>query len=764
MAITQVGHYCTVTLAAKDGTGTTTYNLSTKEIYHASTKYYPILANISDVGSRMGEYLPQVIGGSITIDNRASSFGYERRFSDLFERYTPVDQTIALYSFEQSIPTTTTESFTATPFLVFTGRVRDWRIDGEQQVLILTIESRTLDNIVMTRQVDSTLTTDTKGQGKYLPIVFGNAVEVKPILIDSGLAYATDIGSSYQVGGILQIYAKDDESNYVEIDSASAVGTAVIDLYTGSTSTSTFSSTTNEIASPIFGAYGRIITQISVGFTGTAGYVGTPKGKIIYTVYETTSIDGKPTDTILWTGEVDKEDYTSELTSASAFVIYIQLEKPLILSVGRTYKIGVCETITDAALTYAAKLQTSDPGSAYLRYIRHVQDASTTFPATTPWFGLSTTYYSMNAKFYGVKFTDTHGSVDANYLGYAYAALTQNTTVGGYDATDLTKLDCVFTIEGLNDDGSGTVTGSASSVITNPVFALSLLSMEPGSPWATPTLDVSLFNGSHGALASSHQFYRALSGATEGRQSRTTIMGSIARDTATRVALVNGASLLLGAWSWGTYTASERTIDDERCRVLRVEGRGLETVVNYITLNYSRQIRNDVNPGEFQTYGYASFGGQHNKDYDPIAYANLITISATSETLFGKKDPILADYKWLGSLASANALVYYISSVFALPHTFVTFELPLFDYYDLELMDVVTLVHPDLPSHFGTSSNAKLPTIDGTEELITEGYYFKRAKPYRVQIESRTINFNLGGFPTVTLEARLLDNYPDDPT
>ena len=562
MAITQVGHYCTLTLAAKDGSGTTTYNVSTKDIYHASTKYYPILLSISDLGSRMGEYLPQVIGGSITVDNAAGAFGYERRFSDLFERYTPVDQTIALYSFEQSMPTTTTESFTATPFLVFTGRVRDWRIDGEQQVLILTIESRTLDNIVMTRQVYSTLTTDTKGQGKYLPIVFGNSGDVKPILIDSGLAYATDIGSSYQVGGILQIYAKDDEGNYVEVDSASAVGTAVIDLYTGATSTFTFNSTTNEVASPIFGAYGAIITQISVGFTGTAGYAGTPVGKIIYTIYETTSIDGKPTDTIIWTGEVDKEDYTSELTSASAFVLYIQLEKPLILSIGRTYKIGVCETTTDAALVNAAKLQTSSPGAGYSNFIRHVQDATTTSPATTPWFGVATAYYSMNAKFYGVKFTDTHGAVDAKYLGYAYAALTQNTTVSGYDATDLTKLDCVFTIEGLNDDGSGTITGTPGTTLTNPIHALKLLSMEPGAPWATPVLDADAFSASHAVFNAGNNYYRELSGSTEGRQNRTTIMVSIARDTAVRVALVNPASLQLDDWTWDTYSASELTFDD----------------------------------------------------------------------------------------------------------------------------------------------------------------------------------------------------------
>ena len=92
------------------------------------------------------------------------------------------------------------------------------------------------------------------------------------------------------------------------------------------------------------------------------------------------------------------------------------------------------------------------------------------------------------------------------------------------------------------------------------------------------------------------------------------------------------------------------------------------------------------------------------------------------------------------------------------------FQLPLVDYYAVDLMDIVTLVHPDLPAHFGTSSNAKLPTVSGEDEEITLGHYFKRAKPYRVQIESRTINFNLDSFPTVTFEARLLDNYPNDPT
>lgn len=106
----------------------------------------------------------------------------------------------------------------------------------------------------------------------------------------------------------------------------------------------------------------------------------------------------------------------------------------------------------------------------------------------------------------------------------------------------------------------------------------------------------------------------------------------------------------------------------------------------------------------------------------------------------------------------------FLATTYALPHTFVTIELPFFDYTSLDMMDVITVTHPDLPAYFGTTSNAKLPTYNNTETPISQGHYWKRAQSYRMQIEAKEMAFNIDGYPTLRLTCRVLDNYPKDPT
>ena len=79
-------------------------------------------------------------------------------------------------------------------------------------------------------------------------------------------------------------------------------------------------------------------------------------------------------------------------------------------------------------------------------------------------------------------------------------------------------------------------------------------------------------------------------------------------------------------------------------------------------------------------------------------------------------------------------------------------------------MDVVEVVHPSLPSYFGASSDAALPTYEGADVEISERQHFKRAKRYRTQIEGKEIDWSFTGHPRIRLTARLLTNYPIDPT
>jgi hypothetical protein len=69
-----------------------------------------------------------------------------------------------------------------------------------------------------------------------------------------------------------------------------------------------------------------------------------------------------------------------------------------------------------------------------------------------------------------------------------------------------------------------------------------------------------------------------------------------------------------------------------------------------------------------------------------------------------------------------------------------------------------------LPAYFGTSANAKLPSYDGTELNPIGGHYWKRAQPYRAQIEAKETIFNAGGTSKLRLDCRLLLNSPKEIT
>ena len=106
----------------------------------------------------------------------------------------------------------------------------------------------------------------------------------------------------------------------------------------------------------------------------------------------------------------------------------------------------------------------------------------------------------------------------------------------------------------------------------------------------------------------------------------------------------------------------------------------------------------------------------------------------------------------------------FFASVYAHPHNFVRFEVPLFKYSTLDILDVINLVHPDLPAFHGTSSNAKNPTYGTDDVPVNVGNYWKRAKSYRAIIEGKQIDMDRDDFPTLLVTARILNNYPKDPT
>src|SRR4051812_14464143 len=89
----------TVAAYVSGSVSTTTYafvSKSLKDISSGST-YWPILKSVGNITLAAGELIPTLSIGGFGIDNTIGSFGANRKFSDVLERYTPIEQTVTIY-------------------------------------------------------------------------------------------------------------------------------------------------------------------------------------------------------------------------------------------------------------------------------------------------------------------------------------------------------------------------------------------------------------------------------------------------------------------------------------------------------------------------------------------------------------------------------------------------------------------------------------------------------------------------------------------
>ena len=151
-------------------------------------------------------------------------------------------------------------------------------------------------------------------------------------------------------------------------------------------------------------------------------------------------------------------------------------------------------------------------------------------------------------------------------------------------------------------------------------------------------------------------------------------------------------------------------------------------------------------------------------DWDKDSNAWTVLISTLSESLYGRRELNDRVFDLINDDDSASAVGKYLLSIFRDPQWYVTFRVPFFKYNSLDLFDVVELIDPEMPAHFGTSSAAKPWTYGGSDMDINLAHYWKRAKRYRVQLEGKEVLWSIGQFPTLKLTARILPNNGIDPT
>lgn len=752
-----------VTLKHKETLATKTLSFVNRaEIEDVTSDSWPLLVDISNLGvaSDRVSILPQ--SGSIRLIDSIGSFGVDRKFSDLLERYEIRNQTIEILYDQTTTDNNDPSSYTT----IFKGKVLNWSIVSDQLVPNITIffNSQILSKRYINKKISPVdfPNAPTESYFKSVPVVLGEDVQVRPLMITAKgsttpeYVYATTLAAEHGVGGVQTYYARNNLGEYVTVRSASNVNTEVISL---TTNTSAVTISTREACYAFKlvseNTYNYIFSHIDVLFHSSSMLPQVYDGIITLRIYEAGSII---IGGVTYTGPVgssiveasrDASDYDTEFESGSSFYIEFSLNRPFVVASDKKYFISLTHS-PDAGTNISARIDTG-------------ASAETTFQklnGTQNWIAGSSSH-RLTFKAYAIKLTDTAtgSNIDSNGLGVAKVALTQHTGTETL-AIDLSKLELVFSIDGLKDDSGGNITGSANSVITRLHHAVELLEQEyNGSSWsASGNWDFDIYSDTHTA-ATSGKFARTISGSTSGDVTFERWLADACKSLAARPVMRKNGKLAI--YYWGTEQASIKTLTQENSKVTRVDALDPSYALTVLKLAYNKSILT-FKPENLATEDIS-------RDFQAViewyfsANALASSIIGSAAGLYGERHNADLYYTWIDSTRSAEALAFYLLSTYNHPPIYVEVTAPLSEMTSAEPMNVIELKHPALPNFDGASSNAKLPDYEGTPVDVTDGYVLTRAKRYRSQIEGMFINFSNDLIPSLVMTTRLLIN-DKDPT
>lgn len=158
---------------------TKTYNFVNKPLRDAATAsdretYIPILQSIGEITLSAGDILPSASVSSISIDDARGSFGPDRRFSDILERFTIIDQPLNIY-----IGASETEVDAPTSWQkIGGGKILSWSkaLSSGEPSMTIQLEpykiSEKIMNLEVSRDITGMESAPQSSLGRPLPIVF----------------------------------------------------------------------------------------------------------------------------------------------------------------------------------------------------------------------------------------------------------------------------------------------------------------------------------------------------------------------------------------------------------------------------------------------------------------------------------------------------------------------------------------------------------------------------------------------------------------
>lgn len=728
-----------------------TYNFGSRSFYTDLSNYYPLLEEIGALSYAMGSYLPQERSSSIILKNHPGSFGADRKISDLFQELTPVEQEIVVYV---KYATIVDADLSTGATRIYRATVRNWQATPNGR-LTLSIQSGLIPKGIAGAPIPNTLAgISSKAVGKAYPVILGQSVEAPATLFEDSATQPSFSFSCFMKGFApnntgVSLYAKNSRGEYSKVQNAS---TSAITYGTSGARTNMNPislDTQRWIRRVATGSEGAIVSAVWLNIRSLGS--GARTSKISCQIWKSDEFlaydpSGRTKVGIL-TGTITTAAINEDKDG------YLFAESPIVLEPNSYYYFDF--DFKDATSAHYWNSINATPENILI--------AETGSGDAAPWTFTTSAYTDRWGVFCCGWSIATTTQEDRGW-SWAHARVSRDTVSGV--TTDFRKLAIAGKFNGMADDG--TLGLSAGTLITSAKSAIDLLCRDwNGTAWVNSTLDTSLFTDCHPGVRqnTADPYNRSIGGYLGANLTVSQLLENLCRSSACRLAPVNSATTgkYLALVAWGNTQQVSGVFTDENSTIVSFYQSGSETIVNDVTLVYGKsaidqRFEEALLEGRTRGYNYVT---RYNKD------TNLRSADLCNESYlaYGSRENAVQAYDFLNDTQSALIAGESTAGIFGQAHSFVQLDASFLDFMSsLECLKVFDIVHPDLPSYFGTSSNAALPTYDGQPVDLLQGHYWKKAQRYRAVVEEYIISPNLGGFPRVRVILRLLTNFGKDLT
>jgi len=757
---------------------TKTMQFTNRTAIGGGTTYFPLLISESGIGQSIGQDgMPDAPSGTITLDDTSGNFGEHRSISDLFERFTIINQEVTLFWAQTGLENTNIPS-SWTQY--WKGKVTSWdkTCYGDEQLSIsvstVSPEIKYLHKIITEDMAASGYRVPGDSLAKTLPVIFNdgsgsNILSLPAYSLDSSIdnktiarfAYALSFGTQFVQDGASQVYAKQYDGEFRAVVPSSVYNDDSLQtVRDGAAGLPTNHGKTEFLNIFPTGLAIGIVTGCRWWCQGqNNGAIG-PTGEIRFIFYRrnTTMQDGT-TVSATWqevtSVVVKKFTYLTEVRGAAKF--FVDAVFPEAIPIGETeadrragintplYALGIVLSEYTGSIVTDFTSAIVDVKLNDNNYFTRISDAGGWLENTgayVPRVVIDMANWSVSAN-----------TTDSEGFNYRTVNFTQENRISA--KSDMQNLDIMVSVTaGINDDAAGVITGTPNIPIFNPVHILRLVTRQwSGSSWVPNTNDYDT-----GPYATEQQAYtigdnqRRVAGYVAGSPTLEDFISILVKETASFLVPRNNGKLSLLPWS--PRLAVQKLFTDENCSVLTFRQLDISAVVNATTITYAKNsIKNDE-----------SFFIRPVSDN----VGNVLVVqqaNPNSSIIYGTRPIEDRDTQLIADLTTATTYANYILARSDAPAFVVRIEVPFFDNSTLEIMHIVDLVSTKMPAHYGSNYGSQGVTFQGNIIDIFKGRKAVRAQRYRCQIIGKQIDRDRGVSPRLILDLRVVKPFhASDPT